>query len=148
VSVGTDILDKVHAYEYSILIDLDYRGEANVRAVTIFVDEDRFLCLTADPRVTGPKIHRLIIGGRQVPYDAFYRIPGEPVGGPVLGWVNLPWNEGDETMTGAVEHVVWLNEDGDVRRGLLPDEPPPGADPAEWAERHRERSESPQLYIG
>jgi hypothetical protein len=128
--------------------EFDVRGEVNVQNLRLFLDEDRVLRRTADRGATGPEIQELRIGGRPVPLEAFYRIPREPVGGEELGWVNLPWEEGNEWGGGDGLHVVWLNRDGESRRALVPASPPPGADIDEWAANYRRLESLPQLFIG
>jgi hypothetical protein len=128
--------------------EFDISGEVNVQTHRVFVDDDRDLRLTTRRDAIGPELQALRIGGRPVPLQAFYRILREPIGGAVLGWVNLPWDAGGEELEDGSLHVLWLNEDGAARRALVPSEPPPGVDPRAWADRHAQLKALPRLHVG
>jgi hypothetical protein len=44
-------------------------------------------------------------------------------------------------------HVVWVNQGGEIRRSLVGEEPPAGADPEAWRRRNAELASLPQLFI-
>jgi hypothetical protein len=144
LSAGSARLDA----EQDTMNEFDVSAEVNVRTYRFFVDGDRNLMLTAHRDAIGPELQELLIGGRSVPLEAFYRIPREAIGATVLGWVNLPWDEGGEELGGAALHVVWQNEDGKARRALVPTDPPPGADPEVWADGHARLKALPHLFVG
>ena len=117
--------------------ELNIRGEVNIRTPPFsFLNKPNVWALRC-----------LIVDGRHIPLDAFRRVPCEPLDGEPLGWVNYHWDEDGEWIDGGPLHVVWLNCDGELRRTLVPAEPPADADPDEWARRYAELAGLPQLFI-
>ena len=100
-----------------------------------------------DRRPTGVHVQELRIGGRPVPLEAFRRIPCEPLDGTPIGFVNYHWDERGDWVDGGALHVVWVNRDGEIRRTLVGEEPPAGADPEAWRRRYAELAALPQLFI-
>ena len=117
--------------------ELNIRGEVNIRTLPVSIDREP----------TGLALRSLVVDGRPVPLDAFRRVPCEPLEGKPLGWVNDRWDEDGERVDGGPLHVVGLNRDGELRRTLVPAEPPADADPGEWARRYAELAGLPQLFI-
>ena len=117
--------------------ELNIRGEVNIRTLPVSINR----------KPTGVAWRSLIVDGRPIPLDAFRRVPCEPLEGEPLGWVNYRWDEDGEWVDGGPLHVVWLNRDGELRRTLVPAEPPADADSGEWARRSTELAGLPQLFI-
>jgi hypothetical protein len=117
--------------------ELNIRGEVNIRTLPLFIND----------KPTGVSSSSLVVDGRPVPFDAFRRVPCEPMEGEALGWVNYHWDADGEWVESGPLHVVWLNRDGEVRRTLVPIEPPADADPEEWARRYAELAGLPRLFI-
>ena len=117
--------------------EFNIRGEVNIRTLPVSVGDNP----------TGVALQCLVIDGRPVSLDDFRRVPSEPLGGAPLGRVNYHWDEHGNWVDGGPLHVVWLNRDGELRRTLVPAEPPADADPGEWSGRYAELAALPQLFI-
>jgi hypothetical protein len=132
--------------------EFDIKGEVNIQTVpvsiaTISPGVDGAPDRVEDSRPTGVHVQLLRIGGRPVPLEAFRRIPCEPLDGTPIGMVNYHWNERGDWVDGGPLHVVWLNQGGEIRRTLVGEEPPAGADPEAWRRRYAELASLPQLFI-
>ena len=125
----------------------DIRGEVNVRTETVDV-EAGYLQRSPGQDGRGPRMLSLVIGGQQVPTEAFEKIPEEQIAGEPLGHVNWWW--GDNAHLAHSEHrqIVWVNGDGEARRTIVSPEPPVGKDPIAWRQRYEELAALPQLFIG
>jgi hypothetical protein len=99
-------------------------------------------------RPTGAHMQLLRTGGRPVPLEAFRRISCEPLDGTPIGRVNYHWDGRGDWVDGGPLHVVWVNRDGEIRRMLVGEEPPAGADPEAWRRRYAELAALPHLFIG
>ena len=132
--------------------EFDLKGEVNIQTLpvsiaTVRLGVDGAPDRVVDSRPTGVHLQVLRIGGRPVPLEEFRRIPWEPLDGTPMGWVNYHWDGRGEWVDGRPLHVVWLNQGGEIRRTLVGEEPPAGADPEAWRRRYAELASLPQLFI-
>lgn len=123
------------------------RGEVNVRSTK---------AQNVEKSLDGSEVHRdqigvmqeLVIGGQQVPTEAFEKIPEEQIAGEPLGHVNWWWGDNAHLAHSEHQQIVWVNGDGEARRTIISPEPPVGEDPIAWRQRYEELAALPQLFIG
>ena len=132
--------------------EFDIKGEVNIQTLpvsiaTVRLGVDGAPDRVVDSRPTGVHVQELRIGGRPVPLEAFRRIPCEPLDGTPIGWVNYHWDERGDWVDGGPLHMIWVNRDGEIRRTLVGEEPPAGADPEAWRRRYAELAALPHLFI-
>ena len=132
--------------------EFDITGEVNIQTLPVSIVTLRPGVDGAPDRVeslrpTNVHMQFLRIGGRPVPLETFRRIPCAPVDGKPIGLVNYHWDGRGEWVDGGPLHVVWVNRDGEIRRTLVGEEPPAGADPETWRRRYAELASLPQLFI-
>src|SRR5262249_38681255 len=117
--------------------EFDIKGEVNIQTWPVSIDTvelgvggapDRVV----DSRPTGVHVQVWLTGGPPSPLEAFRRFPCEPLDGTPIGWVKYHWDERGEWVDGGPLHLVWVNRDGEIRRTLVAEEPPAGADPEVW----------------
>jgi hypothetical protein len=89
----------------------------------------------------------LRINGRPVSFARFRRIPCEPIAGECLGWVNYLWGRCARREKRGHLHVLWHNEDGELRRACVEAKPPAGTDREQWSRRYAELRALPQIFI-
>jgi hypothetical protein len=85
------------------------QSEVNVERMEVSAGEDKVAVLAF-----------LRVNGRPVPIELFETVPEEPLAGEPIGWVNL---HGEACATAEDHlHVLWLNENGDLRTSRVPRE--------------------------
>jgi len=118
----------------------DIRGEVNIQRVGLDFEY-------SDGTRTAPfEVLALRMNGMPVPEEACKTIPQEPVNGPVLGRVNLHWGCEGLPHDGHL-HVLWLNQNGEIRTSIIPRVPPAGEDPLEWERRFNQLASSDHIFV-